>query len=57
MKIHNKIERHNIATTHSVEFMMIYRKHTSKPCSFLTIGTTLPTDDSLCLRGNLLGSL
>ena len=39
------------------DFMSIYRKYTSKPYSFLTIGTTIPADDPLHFRNNLLDSL
>ena len=53
MTIRNKRELQKIATNHSVDigykdFMKIYRKHTSKPYSFLTIDTTLPTDEMIC---------
>ena len=59
MKIHNKKELQNIATSYSAginfnTFMNIYRKFTSKPHSFLTIDITLPTDDRLRFRKNLL---
>ena len=59
MKIHNKKELQNIATNYSADinfntFMNIYRKFTSKPHSFLTIDITLPTDDRLRFRKNLL---
>ena len=37
--------------------MNIYRKCTSEPYSFLTIDTTLPADDPLRFRKNLLDSL
>ena len=62
MKIHNKRELENIVTNRSADidyngFMKIYRKHTSKPYSFLTIDTTLSTNDPLRFRGNLLNSL
>ena len=55
MQIHNKRELQNIATNYLADidyknFMKIYRKHTSKPYSFLTIDTTLPTDDPLRFR-------
>ena len=61
MEIHNKRELQNIATSHSVDidyknFMKNYGKHTGKPY-FLTIHTTLPTNDPLRFRGNLLDSL
>ena len=62
MKIHNKKELKNIATNHAADvdykhFMKIYRKHTGKSYFFLTTDTTLPTDDPLCFRGNVLDSL
>ena len=62
MKIHNKRELRNIATNHSADidykdFMKICRKCTSEPYSFLTIGITLPANNSLRFRKNLLDSL
>ena len=62
MKIHNKRELQNIATNLSADinykdFMKICKKCTSRPYSFLTIDTTLPADDSLRFRKNLLDSL
>ena len=62
MKIHNKRELQNIAINHSADidykdFMKIYRKCTSKPYSFLTIDTTLPADNPLRFRKNLLNPL
>ena len=59
MKIHNKKELQNIATNYSPDidyntFMKIYRKFTSKPHSFLTTDITLPADDRLRFRKNLL---
>ena len=62
MKIHNNRELQNIAINHSADidyknFMKIYRKHTTKLYSFLTIDATLPTDDPLHFRGNRLDSL
>ena len=59
MKIHNKKELQNIATNYSPDidyntFMKIYRKFTSKPHSFLNIDITLPADDRLRFRKNLL---
>ena len=61
-KIHNKKELQNIAINHSQDidykdFMNIYRKCTSKPYSFLTIDTTLPANNPLRFRKNLLDSL
>ena len=62
MKIHNKKELKNITTNHSADidykdFMKIYRKCTSEPYSFFTIDTTLPANDPLRFRKNLLGPL
>ena len=62
MKIHNKREVQNIATNNSAEIdykdlMKIYRKCTSEPYSFLTIDTTLPADNPLRFRKNLLNPL
>ena len=62
MKIHNKREQQNIATNLSADidykkFMNIYRKCTSEPYYFLTTDTTLPADDPLQIRKNLLDSL
>ena len=62
MNIHNKREVQNIATNHSAEIdykdlMKIYRKCTSEPYSFLTIDTTLPADNPLRFRKNLLNPL
>ena len=59
MKIYNKRELQNIASNHSADigyndFMKIYRKCTSEPYSSLTIDTTLPADDPLRFRKNLL---
>ena len=60
-KINNKRELQNIAINHSADidhndFMMIYRKCTKEPCSFLTIDTTLPASDPLRFRENLFPS-
>ena len=38
-----------------VNFMNIYKKCTAEPYSFLVNDTTLPSDDSLRFRKNLLG--
>ena len=62
MKIHGKRELQNTATNHSAgidynDFMKIYRKCTSEQYSSLTIDTTLPADDPLRFRKNLLGPL
>ena len=50
----------NFTATHSSgidykNFMNIYKKSTSKPCSFLTIDTKLPVYNSVRFRKNLLG--
>ena len=62
MKINNKKELQNIAINHSADidykdFMKIYRKYTSEPYSFLTIDSTLPADNPLRFRKNILISL
>ena len=62
MKIHNKRELKNIAINHSAdidykEFMNIYKKCTIEPYSFLTIDTTLPANNSVRFRKNLLDLL
>ena len=62
MKIHNKRELQQIAINHSADvdykdFMKIYRKCTKEPYSSLTTDTTLPANNSLRFRKNLLDSL
>ena len=62
MKIHNKRELQQIAIKHSADidyrdFMKINRKCRSEPYSFLTIDTTLPANDPLRFRKNLLDPL
>ena len=59
MKIPNKIEIQQIALNHSSDidfkdFMNIYKKYTTEPSSFLVNDTTLPSDDPLRFRKNLL---
>ena len=59
-KISNKRELQQIALNHSSDidfkdFMNIYKKCTKEPYSFLVNDTTLPSDDSLRFRKNLLG--
>ena len=59
MKINNKKELQNIAINHSADidykdFMKIYRKYTSEPYSFFTIDSTLPADNPLRFRKNIL---
>ena len=60
MKIPNKRELQQIALNHSSDidfkdFMKIYKKCTAEPYSFLVNHTTLPSDDPLRFRKNLLG--
>ena len=59
IKIPNKRELQQTALNHSSDidfkdFMKIYKKYTKKPYSFLVNDTTLPSDDPLRLRKNLL---
>ena len=59
MKINNERELQNIAINHSVDidynnFVKIYRECTREPYSFMTIKTTLPANDSLRFRKDLL---
>ena len=59
-KIPNKRELQQITLNHSsdIDFndlMKIYKKYTAKPYSFLVNDTTLPSDDLLKFRKNLLG--
>ena len=60
LKIPNKRELQQIALNHSSDtdfkdFMKIYKKYTKEPYSFLVNDTTLPSDDPLRFRKNLLG--
>ena len=60
MKIPNKRELQEIALNHSSDidfkdFMNIYKKYTKEPYSFLLNDTTLPSDNPLRFRKNLLG--
>ena len=62
MKINNKRELQNIATSHSAgidykDFMKIYRECTKKPFNFITIDTTLAGSNSLRFRKNLFNTL
>ena len=62
MKINNKRELQNIATSHSAgidykDFMKIYRECTKEPFNLMTIDTTLPASNSLRFRKNLLDTL
>ena len=59
MKIPNKRELQQIALNHSSDidfkdFMNIYKKCTAEPYSFLVNDTTLPSDDPLRFRKNIL---
>ena len=59
MKIPNKRELQQIALNHSSDidfkdFMKIYKKFTAKPYSFLVNDTTLPSDNPLRFRKNIL---
>ena len=59
MKIPNKRELQQIALNHSSDidskdFMKIYKKYTAEPYSFLVHDTTLPSDNPLRFRKNLL---
>ena len=60
MKIPNKRELQQIALNHSSDidfkdFMNIYKKCTKEPYSFLVNDTTLPSNNPLKFRKNLLG--
>ena len=62
MKIPNKRELQQIALNHSSDidfkdFMKIYKKFTKEPYSFLVNNTTLPSDDTLRFRKNLLKTI
>ena len=62
MKIPNKRELQQIAFNHSSDldfqdFMNLYKKSTAEPYSFLVIDTTLPSDNSLRFRKNLLEAI
>ena len=59
MKIANKRELQQIALNHSSDidfkdFLKIYKRCTAEPYSFLVNDTTLPSDDLLRFRKNLL---
>ena len=59
MKIPNKRELQQTALNHSSDidfkdFVKIYKKCTDEPYSFLVNDTTLPSDNSLRFRKNLL---
>ena len=59
MNISNKRELQQITLNHSSDidfkdFMKIYKKCTIEPYSFLVNDTTLPLDDPLTFRKNIL---
>ena len=59
MKTPNKRELQQIALNHSSyidfkDFIKIYKKYTSEPHSFLVNDTTLPSNNLLRFRKNLL---
>ena len=59
MKIPTKIELKQIASNHSSvidfkDFMKLYKDYTKEPYSFLVNDTTLPSDNPLRFRKNLL---
>ena len=54
MKIPNKIPNHS-SDIDFKDFMNIYKKSTKEPYSFLVNDTTLPSDNPLRFRKNLLG--
>ena len=59
MKIPNKRELEQISLNHSSDsdfkdFIGIYKKRTAEPYSFLVNDTTLPLDDPLRFRKNIL---
>ena len=60
MKIPNKRELQQSALNHSSDigfkdFMKFFKKYTAEPYSFSVNDTTLPSDDPLWFRKNLLG--
>ena len=60
MKFPNKRELQQIVLNHSSDinfkhFLKIYKKYTKEPYSLLVNDTTLPSDDPLRFRKNLLG--
>ena len=62
MKIRNtrvlqQISINYAADIYYKDFIKTYKKYTKNAYSFLTIDTTLPADDPLRLRKNLLDSL
>ena len=62
IRIHDRRELQNITINHSADIgykdlMNIYRDCTWKSHSFLTIDTTLPSDNPLRFRKNVLNQL
>ena len=62
IKIHDKRKLRNIDINHLAsiyykDFIKMYRKCTSEPCSFLTIDMTLYANNPLRFRKNLLDPL
>ena len=62
MKINNRRELENIVINHSADidyknFIKIYKECTREPYNFLTIDTTLPSNNSLRFRKNLFETL
>ena len=62
MKIPNKRELQQIAFNDSsyidfLDFINLYKKFTLESYSFLVIDNTLPSDNSLCFRKNLLETI
>ena len=62
IKILNKTELHQNAFNHSSvidfqNFMNLYKKCAAKPYSFLAIGTTPASDNTLHFRNNLLETI
>ena len=55
MKIPNKRELQQIALNHSSDIDFKDKKCTKEPYSFLVNDTTLPSDDPIRIRKNLLG--
>ena len=60
MKFPNKRKLQQIVLNHSSDidfkdFMNIYKKYIKEPYSFLVNDTTLPSDNLLRIRKNLLG--
>ena len=53
------MELQQVASNHSSnidfkDFMKLYKDYTKEPCSFLVRNTTLPSDNPLRFRKNLL---